>query len=79
MYNSFPYNIFNPTYISSNNVEQFPSQKHLEQQKKIAEMVKAVSDYCTAAREIEPAYQQEAISACIAEVCRQMGMGGKSH
>ena len=35
----------------------------MEQQRKIANMVKAISDYCAAARDIESAYQQETISA----------------
>ena len=49
-------------------------QKHIEQQTKVADMVKAISDFCTAARAVDPEYQQEAFQACIAEIIRQMEM-----
>ena len=74
MYNQYPYNIFNQTYLSPNYLQQIQLQNHLEQQRKIANMVKAISDYCAAARDIEPSYQQEAISACLVEIKRQMMM-----
>ncbi len=74
MYNQYPYNIFNQTYLSPNYLQQIQLQNHMEQQRKIADMVKAISDYCAAARDIEPAYQQEAISACLVEIERQMMM-----
>ena len=74
MYNQYPYNIFNQTYLSPNYLQQIQLQNHMEQQRKIANMVKAISDYCAAARDIEPSYQQEAISACLVEIKRQMMM-----
>ena len=46
-------------------------RKHWEQQKKIGDMVKAISDYFKAARDIEPEYQQEAMNACLAEIAVQ--------
>ena len=48
--------------------------KHFEQQMKIKDMVKAISDYCEAAREIEPQYWQEATAACVAEIGRQISI-----
>lgn len=72
IYNQYPYTIFNQTYINPNYLQQIQVQKFWDQQKKIGDMVKAISDYCNAARDIDVEYQQEAISACLAEIARQM-------
>lgn len=74
MYTQYPYNIFNQSYISVYNLQQYNLQKHIEQQTKVADMVKAISDFCTAAKAVEPEYQQEAFQACIAEIIQQMEM-----
>ena len=77
IYNQYPYKIYNPAYVNSTDSQPLETQcqqaerRHWEQQKKIGDMVKAISDYCSAAREIEPEYQQEAMNACIAEIARQ--------
>lgn len=72
IYNQYPYTIFNQTYTAPNYLQQIQVQKHWEQQKKIGDMVKAISDYCNAARGIDTEYQQEAIYACLAEIGKQM-------
>lgn len=80
MNQQFPYQIYNPTYLNPNFAQQLElqrqqrtaEQKHWEQVKKIHDMVNAISDYCEAAREIEPEYEQAAIMACAAEIARQM-------
>lgn len=79
-YSQYPYDIYNPTYVNPNYLQQVEAQrqnmemqqKHLWQQKNISDMVKAISDYCKAARQIDPAYQQEAFNACLAEIARQI-------
>ena len=72
IYNQYPYNIYNPTYVNPAYLQQLEAQlKHWEQQKKIGDMVKAISDYFKAARDIEPEYQQEAMNACLAEIAVQ--------
>ena len=75
IYNQYPYNIYNPTYINpayeAQRQQAEAQRKHWEQQKKIGDMVKAISDYFKAAREIEPEYQQEAMNACLAEIAVQ--------
>jgi len=79
IYNQYPYSIYNPTYVNPDYLQQLEIQrqqaeaerKRREQQKKIGDMVKAISDYFKVAREIEPAYQQEAINACLAEIAAQ--------
>ena len=72
IYNQYPYTIFNQTYINPNYLQQFQWQKFWDQQKKIGDRVRAISDYCNAARDIDAEYQQEAITACLAEISRQM-------
>lgn len=72
IYNQYPYSIYNPTYVNPAYLQQLEAQrKHGEQQKKIGDMVRAISDYFKAARDIEPEYQQEAMNACLAEIAMQ--------
>ena len=57
---NYPYNIFNPRYFEQAYIQQLENQRNMEQQKNIYDMVKAISDYCEAARKIHPDYQQRA-------------------
>ena len=72
IYNQYPYTIFNQTYMNPNYLQQLRVQKFWDQQKKIGDMVKAISDYCNAARNIDAEYQQEAMAACLIEIEHQM-------
>ena len=45
-YNTYPYGIFNPQYLSQFQAQQMEAQRNLEQQKNIYDMVKAISDFC---------------------------------
>ncbi len=75
IYNQYPYNLFNPAYITNYNLQQLEEErKYWEQQRKIRDMVKAIHDYFDAAKDIEPEYRQQAISACCAEVAAQIAM-----
>ena len=60
----------NPTYL-----QQLRLQHHSEQQHEIAKAVKALHDYCEAARKIEPAYQQQAFWECAMVIVEEMGRG----
>jgi len=79
IYDQYPYSLYNPAYVNPTYLQQLEVQrqqaeaerKYWEQQKKIQDMVKALSNYFNAAREIEPLYQQEAMTACLAEIARQ--------
>lgn len=72
MYNQYPYNLFNPTYITNYNLQQLEEQrKYWEQQKKIEDLVKALHDFLDAAKDIAPEYQQQAFNACCAEIAIQ--------
>ena len=81
VYNQSPSNIYNPDYLKNVSLQMLQARmqleaqnKHFEQQMKIKDMVKAISDYCEAAREIEPQYWQEATAACVAEIGRQISI-----
>lgn len=75
---NYPYNIFNPRYFEQAYIQQLENQRNMEQQKNIYDMVKAISDYCEAARKIHPDYQQRAIEACLQEIIRQMSIDNQS-
>lgn len=72
MYQNYPYGIFNQDYLSAYQVQQREAQRQWEQNKNIADMVKAISDYCEASRKVHPDFQQMAFNACLAEICNQL-------
>lgn len=63
-YENYPYDIFNPMYLKNTYVQQLENWRNVEQQKNICDMVKAISDYCEAARKVAPDYQRMATDAC---------------
>ncbi len=71
MYQNYPYGIFNPAYLDAYQAQQREAQRQWEQNKNIADMVKALSDYFEAARKVHPDYQQAAFNACLAEILSQ--------
>lgn len=68
---NYPYGIFNPAYMNFNLAQQMEARRQWEQNKNIADMVKALSDYFEAARKVDPDYQQAAFDACLFEIFRQ--------
>ena len=70
MYSNYPYGIFNADYLKAYQ-EHREAQRQWEQNKNIADMVKAISDYCEAARNVHPDFQQAAFNACLAEIINQ--------
>ncbi len=72
MYQNFPYGIFNTSYLSLYQAQQQEAQRQWEQDKNIADMVKAITDYFEASRKVHPDYQQKAIKACLAEIAWQI-------
>jgi hypothetical protein len=74
-YNQYPYAMFNPAYMNAEYLQQLERQKkEIEQNQKIAEMVKAVKDLCEASRHIQPEYQERAMAACWIELARQIAI-----
>lgn len=70
MYQNYPYGIFNHQYLNTYQ-EQQELKRKWEQNKNIMDMVKAISDYCEAARKVDPDFQQLAFNACLAEIVKQ--------
>lgn len=66
--------MFNPQYVNHDYLYQLRQREQhaLEQRQEIAKAVKALHDYCAAARKITPEYQQEAFYACDAAVLEEM-------
>ena len=59
-------------YINNYNCQQMEEQrKYWEQQGKIRDLVKALHDFISAAKDITPEYQQQAFDACCAEIAWQ--------
>ena len=73
---SFPYGIFNQQALAQLQLQQAEQQRQVEQQKNIYDMVKAIKDYCEAAKKVAPDYQQQAMDACMAEILLQMKIYG---
>ena len=66
--------IFNQQYVNPNYLLQLQQQQyHAEQHLEIQKAVKALHDYCDAARKIAPEYQQQAFCACAAAILEEMG------
>ena len=66
--------IFNQQYVNQSYLQQLQIQQyHAEQQKEIVKAVKALHDYCDAARKIAPEYQELALQKCIEAVVMEMG------
>lgn len=83
MYSNYPYGIFNEEQLRAyhariqqeNAIYQDQlreAQRQWEQNKNIADMVKAISDYCEAARKVHPDFRQAAFFASLAEISAQI-------
>lgn len=71
--------IFNQQYVNPDYLQQLQQQHHNQQQQEIAKAVKALHDYCDAARKITPEYRQQAFCVCAAAKGIQTIVGtGKS-
>jgi hypothetical protein len=76
MYNNFPYGIFDQNTLTAYEMQRIQAQRNWEQNKNIADMVKALSDYFEAGRKVDPDYRDLAVQACWAEIVRQMSLDG---
>lgn len=75
IYEQYPYYLFNQNLFSSYNMQQIREQnQYWEQQKNIADLVKATSDFIKAAKAIKPEFEQQAADAFFTEIMRQMEM-----
>lgn len=68
--------MFNPQYVNEDYIKQVKYQHfQAEQQVEIAKAVKAIHDYCDAARKIAPEFQSEAFYQCAIAVLQEMSKG----
>ena len=65
--------LFNPQFVNKDYVSQMHYNYELQQQQEIAKAVKAIHDFCDAARKIDPQHQQSAVNLFIAAVFEEMG------
>lgn len=81
-YNQYPYTIFNQSSLDAYIKQQLEineeKKHHMEQQKNIIEMRKAIKDYCKAAKMVTPDYQKQAMNACLEEIMLQALKDGYS-
>lgn len=74
MNNNFNDKMFNPLYDNSEyNDTTMKSKEHsLEQEKKVADAVKAIHDLCEAVKGMDSEHQKIAFSACFSEMAKEM-------
>lgn len=71
MYSNYPYGLFNPVYLEQYQAQMEQNRKW-GQNKNIADMVKALSDFLNASEKIDVDYQQQAFEACMSTICMHM-------
>lgn len=74
MDNYFYNTMFNPQYV---NPDYYKSQRQMqytyEQDKKVADAVKAIHDLCEAIKGMDQFHQQQAVQACLAQMVLEFG------
>lgn len=65
--------MFNPQYVNADNYHQMMQQQQYEadQNKKVADAVKAMRDLCKAVRGMDNAHQQTTFALCLTEIGRE--------
>ena len=65
--------MFNPQYVTPDYYHQMMQQQRheAEQNKKVADAVKAMHDLCEAVKGLDNAHQEIAFAACLAEMGRE--------
>ena len=68
--------LFNPQYVNPQYyqvIKRQIEQYNYEQNKEVANVVKAVHDLCDAMKKLDPEHQQIAFNACIAQMAKELG------
>ena len=66
--------MFNPQYVNADRYHQMMQQQQqyeADQNKKVADAVKAMHDLCKAVRGMDNAHQQTTFALCLAEIGRE--------
>ena len=70
--NAFYNQMFNPQYVNAGYYRQIMYQKYeSEQNKEVANAVKAIQDLCKAVKQLDEYHSQIAFNACLAELARE--------
>lgn len=66
--------MFNPQYVNPDNYKlQRQMQHKYDQDKKVADAVKAIHDLCEAVKGMDQFHQQQAFQACLAQMALELG------
>ena len=72
---NFNNQMFNPQYVNKqyyDSVREDIAKYNYEQNKEVANAVKAMHDLCDAVKKLDSQHQQTAFYACLAEMAREM-------
>lgn len=72
---NFNNQMFNPQYVNQqyyNSVREEILKYNYEQNKEVANAVKAMHDLCEAVKKLDSQHQQTAFYACLAEMAKEM-------
>lgn len=72
---NFNNQMFNPQYVNQqyyNSIREEIIKHNHEQNKEVANAVKAMHDLCEAVKKLDSQHQQTAFYACLAEMAREM-------
>ena len=72
---NFNNQMFNPQYVNKqyyNSVREEIAKYTYEQNKEVANAVKAIHDLCEAVKKLDNQHQQTAFYACLAEMAKEM-------
>lgn len=72
---NFNNQMFNPQYVNKqyyNSVREEIAKYKYEQNKEVANAVKAIHDLCEAVKKLDSQHQQTAFYACLAEMAKEM-------
>lgn len=72
---NFNNQMFNPQYVNQqyyNSIREEILKYNYEQNKEVANAVKAMHDLCEAVKKLDSQHQQTAFYACLAEMAKEM-------
>ena len=79
MYQNYPYRIFNPDYLNAYQEQKKEAQRQWEQNKNVADLVKALSDFLDASGKVHPDFQKLAWDACAGVILDHMRNNNGGH
>ena len=65
--------MFNPAYVNPQYFQEMQKQieqYHFEQNKEVANAIKAMHDFCEAVNKLDDQHKQQVLAGCFAEIAR---------